>query len=245
MSDPSCPLLSVRGDARRTVAPDYATLSSRVTVSLPSKAAALQATGLALERLTADLTSLGGVPLTVDTERHALTWSAQSATSSPEHEHDKQTGRYGPTGRVTVSAAVLITVRAFDRLDALGTILATHDAVAVYQVGWHVDPDNPGWPEVRGAAIHSAIRRGRDYAAALGGTLHNVEHIADVGLLGGGNEAARYGAGYTGGYSDWAQPLSGPDGEHPDTPALDPVPQGLTATIEARFTTAGVSLAEQ
>ena len=34
-------------------------------------------------------------------------------------------------------------------------------------------------------AIRAAIAKGRDYAAALGGRLSAVEHIADPGLIGG------------------------------------------------------------
>ncbi len=50
---------------------------------------------------------------------------------------------------------------------------------------WHVDWDNPAWPQVRAAAIGAAIHKARDYAAALGARLRQVEHIADAGLLGG------------------------------------------------------------
>ncbi|HEX7993494.1 MAG TPA: hypothetical protein VF506_06190 [Streptosporangiaceae bacterium] len=43
----------------------------------------------------------------------------------------------------------------------------------------------PAWREVRAAAIRDAIAKGRDYAAALGGGLRAVEHIADPGFLAG------------------------------------------------------------
>lgn len=237
MTDPSGPVVSVRAEARRTVAPDYATLSSAITVSRGSKAAALQAAGAALERLTADLASLGGVPLTVDTGRRPLTWSAGSATTRLEREHNEQTGRLEPTGRVTATVFVVMAIRAFETLDALDAVLANHETLAVHGVEWDVDRDNPAWPEVRAAAIHAAIGKGHDYADALGGSLHQVEQIADVGLLGGESapEAQRLGA-FRGRAAGFAEP--------PDTPSLDPVPQELTATIEARFTTVGVSLTE-
>lgn len=106
------------------------------------------------------------------------------------------------------------------------------------QVSWHVDWDNPAWPEVRAAAIQAAIRKGRDYAAALGGSLLNVEHIADVGLLGGG-ETGRYR------FTSATATLAASGGAEPGTPSLDPVPQELTATIEARFTATGVSVTER
>jgi uncharacterized protein YggE len=238
MSNPTGPVLSVRGDARLTVPPDYVILAGAIELSRGSKAEAVRAAASSLDRLIADLTSLGGVALSVDTERRPLTWSARSATTRVERDHDKETGRYEPTGQVTATVAVLITVRAFDMLDALGAVLASHEALGVREVGWHVDWDNPAWPEVRAAAIQAAIRKGRDYATALGGSLHSVEHIADAGLLGGG-DSTRFG--FTSGAKAMRVPSGG--GE-PDTPSLDPVPQELTAIIEARFIAAGVSLTE-
>jgi len=239
MSDLSGPFLSVRGDARLTVPPDYVILAGAIELSRGSKAAAVRAAAASLDRLTADLTALGAVALGVETERRPLTWSARSATTRVERDHDKKTGRYQPTGQVIATVTVLITVRAFGTLDALGAVLAGHEALSVHEVGWHVDWDNPAWPQVRAAAIRAAIRKGRDYAAALGGSLHNVEHIADAGLLGGG-DTAQYRV--TSGFM--ASAMSGRGDGEPDAPSLDPVPQELTATIEARFTATGVSLTE-
>ena len=239
MNDLSGPFLSVRGDARLTVPPDYVILAGAIELSRGSKAAAVRAAAASLDRLTADLTALGAVALGVETERRPLTWSARSATTRVERDHDKKTGRYEPTGQVIATVTVLITVRAFDTLDALGAVLAGHEALSVHEVGWHVDWDNPAWPQVRAAAIRAAIRKGRDYAAALGGSLHHVEHIADAGLLGGG-DTAQYRV--TSGFM--ASAMSGRGDGEPDAPSLDPVPQELTVTIEARFTATGVSLTE-
>jgi uncharacterized protein len=235
VTDPGGVLLSVRGEARQTVSPDYATVAATIASSRRSKAAAVRAAAAALDGLTAGLSAQGGVALDADTERHPLTWSARSATTYEERAHDDNTGRYEPTGQVTAAAEVTIAVRAFELLDPLGVLLAAHEAVSVHQVTWHVDWDNPAWRDVRAAAIAAAIRKGRDYAAALGGSLRSVEHIADAGLLG----------------SDTAQPqltravgfaraAAGGDGSQ--APSLDPVPQELTAIIEARFTASGVSL---
>ena len=185
MSDPARMLLSVRGEARQVVPPDSVTMTARVEVAQGSKAEAVRTAAANLDSLTADLAAYGGVALEVGTERHPLTWSAQSATTYPERAHDKRTGSHEPTGRVIAAVDVTITVRAFELLDPLGAVLAAHETVSVHQVSWDVDWDNPGWQEVRAAAIHAAIRKGRDYAAALGGSLRSVEHVADAGLLGG------------------------------------------------------------
>jgi len=81
---------------------------------------------------------------------------------------------------------------------------------------------------VRADAIQAALLKGRDYAAALGGTVVKVEHVADAGLLSGDRsgriQMTNYGAS--------SRSLSAASGEDL---SLDPPPQILSATIEARF----------
>ena len=128
---------------------------------------------------------MGAVALTVGTERNALAWLARSATTWAEHQHNKDTGINEPTGRVTATVDVQIAVRDFELLDVLGAHLSTHEDLHIHGVSWQVDSDNPGWARVRAAAIHAAIDKGRDYAAALGVSLVEVLHVADAGLLDG------------------------------------------------------------
>ena len=237
MSDQAGLLLSVRGEARRPVPPDCAIVAATIACSRGSKPEALRAAAAELDSLTADLAAQGGVALGAGTGRHPLTWSAQSATTHVEHAYDDKTGRHEPTGRVTAAVAVVITVRAFGLLDPLGTVLGAHEAVSVHGVDWQVDWDNPVWPDVRAAAIQAAVRKASDYAAALGGSLRTVEHVADAGLLGGDGGQPRFT-----GASKMARAAAAAGGE-PDAPSLDPVPQELVAIIEARFTAGGVSLA--
>ncbi|MGI8445866.1 MAG: SIMPL domain-containing protein [Streptosporangiaceae bacterium] len=237
MGDPAGLLLSVRGEARLMVPPDYATVAAVDEATRGSKAEALRAAAAGLDSLTTDLAAQGGVALDASTGRRPLTWSAQSATTHAEHAHDEQTGSYQPTGQMTAAVAVTIAVRAFELLDTLGAVLAAHEAVSVHQVTWHVDWDNPAWPDVRAAAIHAAIAKGRDYAAALGGSLRSVQHIADAGLLGGDNAPQGFASS-----SAMGRRASSRAGGEPDAPSLDPVPQELTAIIEARLTADGVTL---
>jgi uncharacterized protein YggE len=236
MSDPAGVLLSVRGEARRMVPPDYAIVAATIASLRGSKAEAVRAAAAALDSLTAELAVRGGLPLDADNGRRPLTWSAQSVTTRPEGAHDKTTGQYQLTGQVTAAVSVVMAVRDFELLDGLGAVFAAHEAVSVHGVTWHVDWDNPAWRGVRAAAVQAAIAKGRDYAAALGGSLRGVEHIADAGLLGGGN--AQFG--FTS--SAMAARAASLGGEESDAPSLDPVPQELTAIVEARFTAAGVSL---
>ncbi|MGI9006779.1 MAG: SIMPL domain-containing protein [Streptosporangiaceae bacterium] len=234
MNESATMVVSVRGEARRTVPPDSALIAATIAVTSQSKAEALRSAAAALDSLTADLAELGGVALGVDTVRRPLTWSAQSAVTRDEHAHDKHTGQYEPTGKITATVAVQVTVRAVGLLDVIGSRLAGHGALAVREVSWQVDWDNAAWPQVRADAIHAAIAKGRDYAAALGGQLSAVEHVADTGLLSAdGPQLA--------GSRSMAFASSG--GGHAEAPSLDPVPQELTALIEARFTAVGISLA--
>jgi uncharacterized protein YggE len=224
VSDPAGLLVSVRGEARRMVPPDYALVAATIASSRGSKAEAVRAAAAGLDSLTADLAARGGVALDAGSGRRPLTWSAQSVTTFAERAHDETTGQYRLTGQMSAAVAVMIGV------------LAAREAVTVQEVTWHVDWDNPAWPDVRAAAVQAAIAKGRDYAAALGVSLRGVEHMADAGLLGGGNTES----GFTGRYA-MARAASRGGGE-PDAPSLDPVPQELAAIVEARFTADGVSL---
>ena len=136
---------------------------------------------------------------------------------------------------MTATVALRVTLRDLDTLDAVSGVLAAHQSLNMHAVTWHVDWDNPAWPQVRAAAIRAAAGKARDYAAALGGTVHHVEHVADAGLLGGGDPVAYRPARMV------ARAMSA-SAEGPGTPELNPVPQELIATIDARFRTAGASL---
>ena len=226
------PMLSVRGEAGRLVDPDYAVLTGHIRVGRESKAAALADAAAAQSALTTDLSTLGAVAATVRTSRSALTWSVPSVTTEIEHGKHPD-GEYGPTGRIIATAALVVVVRDFTLLDDLGSALARQESLVLNGVSWEVDDDNPAWPEVRAEAIHAAIAKGRDYAAALGSVILGVDHIADTGLLSGDSTFHHR-------RSVFASSVAIAGGGVPDSPSLDPVPQELVATIEARFTAAAV-----
>lgn len=234
MNDAGSVLLSVRAEARQLVAPDYAVVDGLIEHTAGSKQEAVRSASASVDRLTTDLAAVGGVAFDEGAQRRPLTWSAHSLATWEESYHDKETGRLERTGQVTATVALQVTVRDLDTLDAVSRVLAAAESLNVHAVTWHVDWDNPAWPQVRAAAIQAAIHKGHDYAAALGGTLQHVEHVADTGLLGG--DSAAY------------QPLGralravSASAEGPGTPALNPVPQELIATIDARFRTTAVSL---
>jgi uncharacterized protein len=232
MDDGASPVLSVRAEARQLVAPDYAVVDGQIEQTAGSKEEAVRTVAGRLDQLTAALAALGAVPFDEGAARRPLTWSAYSSATREEFYHDKQTGRTKRTGLVTATVTLRVTVRDLDRLADLSGVLAAQLGLNVHAVTWHVDWDNPAWPQVRAAAIGAAIGKARDYAAALGATLRHVEHIADAGLLG-GDTASHY-------VARSAALRAG--GDQSGIPELTPVPQELIATIEARFRTTDVSL---
>lgn len=218
-------VLSVRGESERVVAPDQATVFAVANAIADSKHEAHAAVAQVLGDLLPALTELGAEVLDAGNTRAPLTWSTQSIRTNAEYGHDKVTGSSGPTGRHVAEANLVVTIRDFALLGRLETVLTASDAVNVQNVAWSADPDNAAWALVRADAIHAALRKGQDYASALRGTITGVEHVADAGLLGGTGATDRVYAATS------ARMLSSPG-----APSLDPVPQVLTATIEARLT---------
>lgn len=219
-------LLSVRGEAQRTVAPDQATIWCSATGVAGTAAEATRIVSDVLTALTGELAGLGGQPLTTATTRAPLTWSAQSLTVQPQYDHDKVTGAHGPTGQQHASVSILLTVRDFALLPEISSMITGHQDLNIYSVGWTVDADNPGWRLVRADAIHAALLIGQDYAAALGGSVTAVQHVADAGMLGNGQPP---------GHPMLAMATSAGGHTEGSLVSLDPVPQQLSATIEARF----------
>jgi uncharacterized protein YggE len=233
MTDESRTLLSVRGHAQLEVAPDEATLVWVVSALEDDKATALRVLASRLAAATEALRELGGVVRDVGEQRHALAWLVGSARTEAEQRWDKVQDRWLPTGKVRASAALTVLVRDFQLLNRVGAALAGHPDAHLRYVDWFVDHDNPGWQQVRATAVGAAVAKARDYAAALGGALVRTEHVADVGLLGDRD----------GGFEHAPRPpaaraalSAARESDDEQAPSLDPVPQELEASIEARFT---------
>lgn len=235
MSDASETVLSVRGEAQRTVEPDLLSLPGAVRVTAGTKAEALRQVSAALAALTSDLAELGGTVLDATTMRSALTWSVESTSTQPAHELDPRTGQYVRSERVSAFATVTVGIRAMNLLEVLSDVLARHEDLQLHDALWGVDDDNPAWPKLRAEAIRAALRKGADYAAALGGTLVRVVHVADAGLLGSSVPE------FSRGRASWVEQSGGGSGPG-DAPSLTPVPQRLIAAIDARVLATGVVL---
>lgn len=220
-------VISVRGEASAVIDPDLASLRCALRTTASDKASALASAASHLRSVEAELAGLGGVAGASDTQRVPLSWTASSASTHEETYYDRHTEETRPTGQVTATVSVQVRVRALDLLPKVGAALAHHRSVHIEYVGWSVDDDNAAWSRVRADAIRAALQRARDYAAALGGTVSSVEQIADTGLLShGGEEQGRP-------LRAMAAQTRGGGGDD-DTPRLDPVPQQLSAVIDAR-----------
>ena len=238
MSEATETVLSVRGEARQTVEPDRVSLLGAVRLTADTKAEALRQVSAALAALTADLAELGGTALTAKTLRAPVGWSVESTSTQPAHDVDRSTGQYVLTGQVSAYAAVTVAVRRMELLDAVGQVLARHEHLQLHDALWGVDDDNPAWPGLRAEAIQAALRKGADYAAALGGTLLRVVHVADAGLLGGDSSDFAF----SHGRAAWTEQQSSRGGGPEDAPSLTPIPQVLVAVIDARVLATGVVL---
>lgn len=222
---PTEPLLSVRGEASRFVDPDLGELSAAIELTRDTTRGAVEAVAASVESARRSLQRLGGVVREAATLKQPLTWSTRRVSTSPEWDH----GKGGQTGRTVATASLSIYLRDSDLLVGLEGLATTVPGFGFSSAAWSVDTDNSQWRAVRQEAIREAMHRARDYAEALGTTLVAVEHVADLGLLTEEPTPRMYAAArsFDSGGSD---------------ATLDPVPQELTATVEARFRIAPVAL---
>jgi uncharacterized protein YggE len=223
------PVLSVRAQSVRIVAPDVVSLPGALETKADRKADAIAEAGRLQRDLLTALESMGGVPAPAGDHRVPLCWVTRSVTSQPEQEFVPAKQTMEPTGRVVARVALELRIRDFALLDRLDAVLAGIDAYQSFGASWGVDPDNPEWRAVRADAIHDALRQADDYAAALGCRVARVEQVADAGLLA---DAAPVAAAALPGRF---MAMSGRAME--SGPSLDPEPQQLWATIDVRCTT--------
>jgi len=235
-------VLTVRGEATRRVAPDVAVVTGSIVVNESSRAEAMAGAAAAQGRLTDELSRLGAVPRTVETEDSPLTWSAFSTSTQAETRYNPGTQRWEETGRVIATVRLRLAARDLSRLKDLSAALAHHEKLDIHHISWLVDDENPGWSAVRRDAIQAAVRRAHDYAAALGARLVAVEQVADTGLLEEGHPDRSRGPEPM---ALAARAAPGPIDDAPDeAPSLDPVPQEVWAVVEARFRSSPATLAD-
>lgn len=238
MSDTT--IISVRGTARLDVEPDAAHVSTTIISMGQSARESSAAAAIRTDNVCASIGKLGGQAAHAEDVRLPLSYSRISISTREERVWDEKQRANVSTGKFITSVGLQLTVRTFDTLEKVTAALVSSGA-QVNGVGWRADHDNPGWREVRRAAVQVAIAQARDYAEALGGRLDTLEHLADAGLLG-----SDHGRDHDMQASFGAAPLAmgrrGASDSETEVPNLTPVPQRLTATVEARFRVSGITL---
>lgn len=206
------PVVTVRGEAELTCAPDLATISATV-----------HATGADADRVRRDLaaasTAIGSV---IETHRQVL----ERHSTSGLHVGPVFSGRAGR--RISGYRGSLSTTLDVADFAGLPPLLAAITALEGAQVDgpwWSLRPTNPIHREVRIAAIDEARRRAADYAAAFDASLGSLIEVSDLeGSFASSPRMLK---------SAFAADVAGGSGE----PELDlePTEQRVSAAVTVRF----------
>ena len=215
------PTLAVQGEAVLEVDPEIARIEVSVAAVDRDRAKTLQ---LLNDRAVAVDKVLASFPDVIEkTETSGVRVSPQLAGRALR---DRVSGYHG-------AVHYAITVTGFDRLGELMAQLADLDQTEVGGPWWDLRPGSPVYARVRVVAVKDAVRRARDYAAALGSDLTGLIELADVRLL---SDSRGQGEALV---ARSAAPL--PHRVRATAPEefsmeLIPAKQVVRATVEARFT---------
>lgn len=203
------PVVVVRGEAYREVAPELA----RFTVTATARDRDRETTLARLAERAATVRVLldAAEPAVARREADQLRVWPETKRSS-----ERVVAYHG-------SVSTTVTVTDFTTLGELMLRLADQDQVEVAGPWWSLRPDSPAYREARHAAVADALARAREYAEALGAQVIGLLELADTGPGGAQPMMAR------------AVLKGGPSGEGPPELELDPVPQPVPASVEARF----------
>ncbi|MEU4676729.1 SIMPL domain-containing protein [Micromonospora sp. NPDC023737] len=201
------PVVTVRGEAYREVAPELATFT--VTVTARDRDRETTLTRLA-ERAAAVRVLLDGEGTAIDRR--------ETGDLRVRPETRRTTERVVAWhGAVTTT----VTVSDFTALGELMLRLAEQDQVEIAGPWWSLRPDSPAYRQVRHAAIAEALARGREYAEALGARVTALIELADTGV----ERPMMARMAYAGGPEAGGRPELD----------LDPQPQSVQAAVQARF----------
>ncbi|MET9672705.1 SIMPL domain-containing protein [Streptomyces sp. NPDC006482] len=214
---PGAPQVTVRGEGRLEVDPEFA----RIWVTVTARGTDRSATLTELTRRNARVLDLvkaqGEVVEKLETGRFSI---------SPE------LGRRGRGERVHAFVGRVRTTAELSDFTVLGelvTRLADLEMTGVDGPWWELRPDSPAYAEARRLAVTEAVQRARAYAEALGTSLASLLELSDAGLAGPGSSMPPVFA---------AAPAAFVTERAGEAPALDLEPQRQTVTAEvvARFT---------
>lgn len=202
------PTLVVRGEAFREVPPELARFAVTVSVRDRSRQAALAR----LADRTGEVRELvDGYGTAIERRETGQLWVRPEAGRTS----DRAVAYVG-------SATTTVTVTDFAVLGELMLRLADLDQATVAGPWWELRPGSPAHRKVRRAAVADAMARAREYAAALGAEVTALLELADGTPVQERPIMLAAAGGYRGG------------GAAPDL-HLDPQPQTVQATVQARF----------
>ncbi|MFC0006937.1 SIMPL domain-containing protein [Micromonospora siamensis] len=202
------PVVAVRGEAYREVAPELARFTVRASARDRDRETTLTRLAERAAAVRVLLDSYG--PVIAHRETGDL-WVRPETKRSGE----RVVAYHG-------SVATTVTVTDFTDLGELMLRLADQDQVEVSGPWWSLRPDSPAYREARHAAITDALARAREYAEALGARVTGLLELSDTDGAG----VPMMGRAFKGG---------GAAGGPPELD-LDPQPQGVNAVVQARFT---------
>ncbi|MFG1775475.1 SIMPL domain-containing protein [Micromonospora sp. NPDC049051] len=202
------PVVTVRGEAYREVAPEVARFS--VTARARDRDREATLTRLA-ERAAAVRVLLDGEGAGIDRRE-----TGELRVRPETRRSGERVVAY--SGSVTTT----VTVSDFTALGELMLRLADQDQVEVAGPWWSLRPDSPAHREARHAALADALLRAREYAEALGAQVTALIELSDAGAM----EQPMM--------SRMAYAAGGAGGGTPEL-ELDPQPQTVHAAVQARF----------
>ncbi|MGA5065829.1 SIMPL domain-containing protein [Streptomyces exfoliatus] len=220
---PDAPQVTVRGEGRLEVDPEFA----RIWLTVSARGTDRTATLADLTRRNARVLDL--VKAHGDTVQRLETGRLSISPELGRRGRGERVHAY--VGRVRVTAELTD----FTALGELVTRLADLDMTSVDGPWWELRPDSPAYVEARRLAVTEAVRRARTYAEALGTSLASLLELSDAGLAAPGTPMHPAFAG-----APMAFAAEGV-GEAPPLD-LEPQRQTVTAEVVARFTMAPPAL---
>jgi uncharacterized protein len=221
------PVLAVVGEVVLEVEPDIARIGLTITAKDPDRTKTLRLLNRRAGAVDELLGRFGDAIEEIETAGIRI---------SPQLKSTK------PSERITGYVGVVhqtITVQAFDRLGELIAQLADQEVIEVAGPWWSLRPNSPVYRRARGAAVHDAVRRARDYAEAIGSDLIELLELADDGLL--SRRPGQADSGFMPAAAGSVRALrSAPDEFTFD---IAPVKQIVRASVEARFRISAPALA--
>ncbi|MGY1602754.1 SIMPL domain-containing protein [Geodermatophilus sp. SYSU D00815] len=215
MSTPAAPTVAVRGSWSGEVPPELARVRIAVGARSGDRAQALRDLTRRIDEVR---TALGGYGAAVESVEAGTLWVRPQVKD----------GR--PRERVTgylAGAQLTAVVVDFAVLGDLLLRLADRDMLALEGPFWELRPDSNAYRRARTEAVRDARRRAEEYAAAVGARLTGLVELADEGVSGHEGLAvapAMFGRAAHDSVADEVRF------------EVEPVPQRVHASVQARFT---------